>query len=1109
MNHSFIFHDPTGRRWARTRRTLGAAAIVLAVFIAFIGLAALSNPNLPRLGLPEVQHVAVAAEVPSIIRGEQAQVNVPYKAMRKAAREMKYIRGSSLLSRPTSSPVATERRPVVIGFYVNWDRASIVSLRLNLHHLTHLAPEWLIVANSKGDLTDETDNAVVDIAREAKLPILAVVTNFRNGWRGGDLHTILNNAAASENLIDNIHSNLVEHHFAGVMIDLEQARPADRQKLIHFMAALRARLQPEGLLLAQSVPTGDAAYDLARLAEINDLLVPMVYDEHYQSGTPGPIASQDWFESELDQIGKAVPEEKTVIGIGNYGYDWIIGGKGGVEASYNDVMAAANANHVMLDWDGNSANPVLRYNHSGKQHEVWFLDAVSALNQIRTIHERGFRGIGIWRLGAEDPELFQVIHRAEWPATQFDLTPLLTLRASRTVNQYGEGEIIRISDTPKQGQRRVWREQDGEYAERYLDLPTYYVVESYGQSNQKLLAITFDDGPDPAYTPQILDILQRKAVKATFFVVGANAESSPTLLRRIYDEGHEIGNHSYAHPNIALTSAERTRLELDATQRIIENAIHHSTILFRPPYNADSEPQTPEEIEPVLRAQQLGYLTVGERIDPQDWRHGKPASQILAEVTDEIGNGNIILLHDAGGDRTPTVEALPQIIDRFRSRGYRFVTVGQLIGKSRDETMPPIEPGERSWALIEGGALDLKGTAAALLGVIFLSAIFLTTGRNLAFAVMAILQKRAAARRTFPPDYRPPVSVIIAAYNEEKVIRRTVESILASDYPDLEIVVVDDGSKDSTLAVLEQCFYDQPRVTILTQANAGKSAALNRAIAAARHEILVAVDADTLFAKDTIARLARHFHDPGVAAVSGNARVGNRHNWLTRFQSIEYIYGFNLDRRALDLVNAIPVVPGAVGAWRRSAILEAGGFRHDTLAEDTDITLTIRRAGYAIRYEEAAIAYTEAPEDIQSLAKQRFRWAFGTLQAAWKHREATLNPQFGSLAFIALPSIWIFQVLLSALSPLTDLALIFTLFAGNWHVVLAYYLGFFCVELLTGLLAYQLEGESPRDLQLLFFQRVFYRQLMNYVLLKTVLFALRGRLVGWGKLERKASVPQS
>src|ERR1022692_1754140 len=313
-------------------------------------------------------------------------------------------------------------------------------------------------------------------------------------------------------------------------------------------------------------------------------------------------------------------------------------------------------------------------------------------------------------------------------------------------------------------------------------------------------------------------------------------------------------------------------------------------------------------------------------------------------------------------------------------------------------------------------------------------------------------------------------------------------------------------SHDATLEVLRRNFGDRPNVRILSQPNAGKSAALNNAIARARHDLLIALDADTIFRAGTIGKLVRHFADSQVGAVSGNARVGNRNSWITRFQSIEYIYGFNLDRRALDLLNAITVVPGAVGAWRKELILKLGGFGDDTLAEDTDLTLKIRRAGYQIRYEEDGVAFTEAPEDTRGLAKQRFRWAFGTLQAAWKHRDALFVPKYGTLGFVALPSIWIFQVLLSALSPFAELAMIVALFAGNWRIVLIFYLGFFVLEFLTGLMAYWLEGEKPWDLALLFFQRIYYRELMYYVVAKSLIYAVRGRVVGWGKLERRATV---
>ena len=1106
MSSTFVFHDPSGRRWARVRRIAGAAGVFgLLAFCVFL-LSLFISPQLPNLGLPAVEHLVRFSEVPSVIRGERAAKNVPFK-LQKAVKNVKYVRSASPVIHPKTAARTGPSQPVVFGYYVNWDPASIVSLRLNLQHLTHLVPEWLVLQNGKGDLDDQTDPVVARIASDARLPVLAMVTNFRDGWQAGDLRQVLSSAQARENLVDNIYSNLVEHKFAGVNIDLEELRGADRGRMVAFMRALSDRLKPAGMLVTQSVPAGDSAYDLRELAALCDFVVPMVYDEHYQSGSPGPVASQEWFDGQLGQLAKLLPPEKTVIGMGGYGYDWMIGGRGSAEVGFGDVVSAAKSNHAAIVWDPDMENPVLRYTAGGQQHEVWLLDAVTGLNQINAIEDAGFRGYGLWRLGAEDPGLWTVMKPETWPTAAFDAGQLTPLSAQQSVIRYGDGEVLRVSETPQEGRRNVWRRPDGDFVERYDQYPSYYVVESSGKPEGKVLSLSFDDGPDPKYTPAVLDILKARGVPATFFVVGVEAEQSTNLLRREYEEGHTIGNHTYSHPNIAAVSAKRTRLELAATLRIIEHTTGRSTKLFRPPYNADSEPQTIDEVIPILRAQQAGYLSIGERIDPRDWQPDITPEAILADIMAEKDEGNIILLHDGGGNRSATVAALPRIIDTLRGDGYRFVSIGDLIGKTRDQLMPLPDPNELRWAEIVGQAFGTKSNFKKVVGILFLWAIYLTALRSLVYGGLAVVQKFKARRRTFDPAFRPPVSVVIAAYDEEKVIRKTVESVLSNGYADIEVVVIDDGSRDGTLRILQEAFGDDAGVTISTQPNAGKAAALNHAISLATNEILVAVDADTIFRPGTIAKLVRHFADPRVGAVSGNARVGNRGKWITRFQSIEYVYGFNLDRRALDVMNAITVVPGAAGAWRKSLVLAAGGFGNATLAEDTDLTLAIRRLGYRIRYDEEAVAYTEAPEDTRSLARQRFRWSFGTLQAAWKHRDATFDPRCGSLGLVALPSIWLFQVLLSVLSPFADLAMIIALFAGNWKIVLVYYGAFFVLELMTGLLAYGLEGEPPRDLVWLFFQRVYYRMLMQWVLLRSVLYAIRGGLVGWGKIERHASVP--
>ena len=794
----FIFHDPSGRRWVRFQRITGMGAIVAVLFIALVTLVAFTGSQLPALGLPAVPQLSKA---PETIGGRRIKGNRPYR-MPKPSTPLRYVRSASPVLHPRPAARAVEGAPLVWGFYVNWDPSSIVSLRLHLNHLTHLAPEWLTLQNSKGDLDDQSDPTVIAIARQAKLPIIALLTNFRNGWKPADVSRAIGNPATRRDLIENIRANLAEHQFAGVNIDFEELRTRDREPLIVFMRELAEVLHKSGYIVSEDVPIDDDTYDLKRLAEVNDYLVPMVYDEHYQSGQPGPVASEAWFENQIDKLARLVPPAKVIAGLGNYGYDWVIGGKGSEEQTFDDVMAAATLSKSQVQWDRGAGNPVLRYTANGKRHELWFLDAVTALNQVIAARDEAFRGVGLWRLGAEDPGLWKVLARETWPGDRFRTADLEILEASQqTPRHQGQGEILRVAESPHAGARRVMPPptDHDDFIELYTQLPTPWVIEHSGSSDEKILCLTFDDGPDPVFTPVVLDILKARHVEATFFVIGVNAENNPGLIRREYAEGHQIGNHTYTHPNVATISLERTALELTTTQRIIENLLGVSTTFFRPPYNADSEPQTPEEIVPIERAQNFGYTTVAETIDPRDWQPGLSTDGIVTEINNEIANGHVILLHDAGGDRASTIRALPLVIDRYTKLGYRFTTIADLLGKTRAEVMPKPKTEEMQFARLEGQTLGAQARFRQALGILFLAAIYLTLARSLAYGFFAVLQKLRERHARYDATFLPPVSVVIAAYNEEKVIVRTIESILQNGYRDLEIVAVDDGSKDGTL----------------------------------------------------------------------------------------------------------------------------------------------------------------------------------------------------------------------------------------------------------------------------------------------------------------------
>ena len=378
-------------------------------------------------------------------------------------------------------------------------------------------------------------------------------------------------------------------------------------------------------------------------------------------------------------------------------------------------------------------------------------------------------------------------------------------------------------------------------------------------------------------------------------------------------------------------------------------------------------------------------------------------------------------------------------------------------------------------------------------------------------------------------NYRPAVAVLVPAYNEEKVIERTVRSVLDSDYPHLRVIVIDDGSKDSTLEITRTAFQheiSEGRVTVLTKPNSGKADALDYGLEQVTEELFVGIDADTLIAPDAVSRLVPHFANPKVAAIAGNAKVGNRVNLWTRWQALEYITSQNFERRALNTLNAVSVVPGAIGAWRTSAVRAAGGYQRDTVAEDADLTMALLQAGYWVNYEDRALAYTEAPTTANGLMRQRFRWSFGIMQAVWKHIGAV--KQKGALGWVAIPNMVIFQILLPLVSPFIDL--MFVVGAGwyfvdkyrhpesanpaDFHKLVVYFLLFMIIDFIASSIAFTLERQQPggkRDFLLLghvWLQRFAYRQLFSLVLIKTLKRAVEGRGFAWDKLERTASVRQ-
>jgi peptidoglycan-N-acetylglucosamine deacetylase len=1119
-----IFFDPRNRRAAHVSRLAWALAIASSV----AGLVFLSSLFIFR-SFPETLQASPSQRFAAL--NDVAKVPHLLPSVRNLARKAQSTKKQYPHSagRLKALKASAERRdkPLTIGFYANWDDSSFASLRNNLSNLDWIVPSWLYLQGSSMELKIALDDKALDLVRRQKpgATILAMIQNsFANTWDGANLGRLMADPVGRRDRLDKIVSFVETNKLQGIVIDFEQIPDNAHKDTLAFLGEVKAAFKPRGWLMAVAAPFDDPHWNYKAYAKTCDYLMLMGYDEHWSGGEAGPVSSQSWFSTRLAARMRDLDPARTIVAIGSYGYDWANDGTPADDLTFQEAMLTARDAKATIGLDGDTLNPRFSYIEDGKTHRVWFLDAVTAYNHLRAADKYRPAGYALWRLGAEDPSIWQVLPRAYGAAPPASLE---TITPTTDVNFIGRGELLQIAAEPTAGSR-TFTTDDAKATitgETYTKMPASFVIRRGGESPGRVV-LTFDDGPSPDWTPKILDILKEKGVHASFFIIGENGAAHPRLVQRILAEGHDLGNHTFTHPNLGETPDSVAAVELNATQRLIEALTGRSTRLFRPPYFGDAEPTSAQEIAPMEVAERLGYLTVGLKVDPDDWQQPTPeqiVERVLAQTTDPDPEkrGQIVLLHDAGGDRSATVAALAKLIDAVRAKGMEFASVSELAKWSKDQAMPPVPANEAS-PVVNRYVFFTWSWLQETLTTLFLIAIGLGVARLFVLCGLAVWG-RARTKRQEPPSHADglSVSVIIPAYNEAKVIAASIRKILSSDHRNLSVIVIDDGSTDGTSDIVNASFAANPRVKLIATPNGGKARAINIGLAEAEGDIVVVLDADTQFEPQTISRLVRWFADEQVGAVAGNAKVGNRLNMLTRWQALEYVTAQNLERRALATLNCITVVPGAVGAWRREAVEKLGGFPSNTLAEDQDLTIMVQRAGYKVLFDQDAIAWTEAPDTISGLAKQRFRWSFGTLQCLWKHRSVTFNPRYRALGLIALPQVWLFQIALALLSPLVDLALVIqvtrTLIdywqhgeqfnSGNLSITLTYYAAFMAVDLSAASIAFFLEkGEDRSLLWWLMLQRFGYRQIMYYVVAKSVLRALQGRVVGWGKLERKATV---
>jgi len=1169
-----VFFDPQRKRWKRLRRIFDVVALagVVVGVLFVIGLVRMT-PLPELLQAPPPSHRSAVQLDATPARGGQKPHTPTHRKTTLKPSEVILNSGEGLRA----------------AYYVEDDPASYSSLKQHIHQIDLLFPEWIHVVTTDGTLTsyslDNRPFAVVDqdgvhgvdhenrVARTVASAtpdttppeIFPLVNNYdsvRQMWFPS-IGDFLTDPAARAHFIQQIDQFLAANpSYRGISLDFEGIPSEAQESYMALLTALYKDFQQRKLKLYVNTPVGDDDFDLKYMADHTDGLLLMNYDQHQTESGPGPIAAQDWFVDNLKNVLKIVPKEKAICALGSYGYDWEMSlppvdpkhpGRvpknfvpkvlGVQEISTQTAWQEATDAEAQIELDPDSLNGHFAYDDdlAHVRHQVWFLDAVTVLNQMRAARALGIETFSLWVLGQEDNSLWNIW---DTPIHANPAKDLAQVEPGYDVDDEGVGDILDITRKMQTGHRVVTMDDDDSIPEGYRPVtaetmtsyPLSYTVTQTGYVPGEV-ALSFDDGPDPVWTPKILDILKEKHARGTFFMIGEEAQNNIGLMQRVYREGNEIGNHTFTHPDISDISNESVDLELNLTERLFAAELGVQPLYFRPPYSIDQEPDTNDQAAPADRIQNLGYVIVGNKIDTDDWDEHpvKGPQEIIDGVFQQMEDmktrswmrGSIILMHDGGGDRQPTIDALPKLIDALRAHGYKIVTVAELMGKTRAEVMPPLNQHQLWEARVDAIAFWVWAFFNHFVIAVFFVGDILMSARLIIIGVFAIIDRFRKRKNFAGPDYAPRVAVLIPAYNEEKVIVRTIRSVMMSNYKNLRIIVINDGSTDNTYRAAVDAYPAEiasGRLTVLSKPNGGKADALNFGLERTTEEIYIGIDADGVIAHDAITNLVPHFADPKIGAVAGNAKVGNRVNLWTRWQALEYITSQNFERRALDLFDVVMVVPGAIGAWRTAAVKRGGGYHTNTVAEDADLTMNLLEQGYWVIYEDRALAFTEAPVNMNGLMRQRFRWSFGILQAIFKHRGAIAKRR--AMGLFALPNTLIFQILLPLVSPLIDLMFVAGIVnyfydkhfhpeaasAASLEKLLLFFVAFIAIDFVASALAFALERKHPAskgDAWLLFhiwIQRFTYRQVFSIVLLKTIKRAIDGKPFNWDKLDRTATM---
>ncbi len=955
----------------------------------------------------------------------------------------------------------------LLGFAATDYDETASDLDATARYLSVVAATGITLGDSPGTIVVAGIEDSVLRAHIAGARAYGVVTNYDGtDFNPNLVRALFDSNLATDRFVSAVKTEVAKDNLDGIVLDFESLKGNDRTKYPALVASLHRAMAGKALLVAAPGSTDQLdvysrAYDLGALARNSDSLILMAYDEHDPSGAAGSIASLPWVRDVVAEARRAVPANKLMLGVPSFGYVWK-GSSATAPTTATDITAIEGS--ALVGQDGRT----LPYDTQlGERHgtladgrEAWFVDAEGARARTTIATEYGLNGVAMWRIGSEEAGTFQSL-----PITPKKETPVPPGRP-----------IV-----------------EGQHA--------------------GVIALTFDDGPDPTWTPKILAILKDKQVPGTFFVVAKQAEKHQGLITQIMDADGVVANHTFSHLNTANASAWRTKLDIEAGRAVVEGITGKSPLLFRAPYGAGDTTNGHKGADAI--ATELGMRPIGWNVDSNDWRR-LGASTIERTVVDGVSGRSIVLLHDGGGDRSQTVAALPHIIDRLRAEGYVFTTVDGIDASISNSYAIRTSNWSRVRGLTIVAVFRLQLAVRKLfLWIVIATAVaaFLRVLFAGPLAVTHVLHRKGRLKELAAMTARPSVTVLVPAFNEAPVIEKTLLALVAcSPRPD-RIIVLDDGSTDDTTDVVRR-MMTRIREHVTTRdfihlemlPNGGKAKALNVGTRLADTDVVLVIDADTAVDPSIIEHLALHFRDPRVGAVAGNVKVGNRRNFFAALQTLEYIIALNLDRRAQDTARVMAVVPGAAGAFRRSALVDAGGYPSDTLVEDADLTQALLRDGWRIPYEPAAIAWTEAPQSLNDVIKQRRRWSFGTIQVVNKHKHAILEPKAGVLGLVGLPWMLLTQVALPVLGPIADVYLVYLVLIGARSQAIGILGLAFVADIALSIVAVAVDRESPSMVLLAPLLRLIWRPLQLWIVACSALRFARGEDESWRQITRHNSV---